>query len=753
MVVPNRASESVTTPLSVYLSTSATVTNLTLDGPGGQTVPLIIGGQSDNRVDTTIPAFTLAPGSWSVQTTTLGSVEQSPQVLTITGSTTGLSIIGVSSGASNQGLVRMHVLATDPPPVGQESFAAVPEVFLQPHNSAANAIRVDDRDFVSAGDVAISLPAGIAAGTYDLVAINADGATGVVSSGLTISALPAPVIKRRVPEVSPNTTGQVVTLYGTNFGASAPTVSASCVDSAGNPTAQPQATVGPATATSVVVTFNFSALSPGSTCRLGLITAEGQIAYANQAISNTSLNLGPVATMSSGLQVGRRGLVLLAGPAAPEGHRLYAIGGDDGAISGAMNSVESAPLGANGALGMFRDETSLPQPVTFAGGITVGDYLYVIGGNNGVTQLDKAFRSRVLRDMNDPTFQVLDATPAPASGSGLGAGLWRYRIAPLSSAADLDNPSGEGLPGAELSVDVPVVPGGVQITLNFSTTLTNIDSFAIYRSPSAGASTFERLATVANTGQPTYTDIGGTTSAGTAPRALGSLGNWIPLPNMSSGREGPAIAAAPDPSNAALTYVYAIAGGSGPTTALTSYEYLQITTLPDGHQLLASTWTAGAQTLSTTAREYLGAWTADSFSTAWIPSGTTYIYAGPGASSLGTGVNSVDAGKVAAGGDLGVWDTSPQDVVGQNWGYATAQADNRLYIVGGANGTPSSTIKVATIGVAPPTFGAGAWNIDAAMLGSGVVYAGAAATDGFIYVAGGQTGLSQADTMVQRIQK
>lgn len=757
MVVPNRAYAYANTPLSVYLSTSATATDITLDGPGGQTVSLVLSGQSGNRVDATIPAGTLDPGLWSVQATTLGSVAQSPQLLLISGTTGTLSLDRVTpAGASSQSLAHMHVLATDPPPAGQESFAAMPELFLQLHNTP-DVIRIEDRDFVSAADIAISLPAGVAPGSYDLIAINADGATGVQPNAVTIFANAAPTIARSVPEVSPATTGQQVMLYGANFGATAPTASASCVDSLGNPVGLPSAIAGTpnANGTAVTVTFNFATLSNGDICILQLQTADGQYAsYAYQPITSPSLNLGPVTPMSSALQTGRRGPVLLAGPVAPEGRRLYAIGGDNGSAAGAMSSVESAPIGAYGALGAFRDELSLPQPITLAGGVAVGDYLYVIGGNNGTGPVADAYRSRVLRDLRVPALQTVAALPAPAAGSGLASGLWRYRVAPLSSAADPDNPSGEGLPGAELSVDVPAVQNGVQITLTFDTSLPNIDNFAIYRSPSAGAEGFERLAVVPNVGTTTYTDTGGATISGTAPLPLGALGNWATLPSMATVREGAAVAIAPDPGDATKNYIYAIAGRSSPTLASTSYEYLTVTTAFDGTQSVASSWSSGISALST-ARANLGAWVADSFSTSSIPSGTIYIYAGPGVSSAGTtGVNSVDAGSVAVGGDLGSWNPSPQDAPTPSWGYATAQADNRLYLIGGANGAPSSGVHVAFIGASPPLLLAGAWNNEGASLAHGVVYAGAAAADGFIYIAGGQTDSpSSADTIVQRIVK
>jgi hypothetical protein len=144
-----------------------------------------------------------------------------------------------------------------------------------------------------------------------------------------------------------------------------------------------------------------------------------------------------------------------------------------------------------------------------------------------------------------------------------------------------------------------------------------------------------------------------------------------------------------------------------------------------------------------------------SYSTSAIPQGTTYIYAGPGASSSGiTGVNSVDAGSVAAGGDLGAGSMSPQDVSTMSWGYSTAQADNRLYLIGGANGSPSSGVKAATIGASPPLFAPAPWNNEGATLVHATVYAGATAADGFIYIAGGQTNSpSPADTVVQRIAK
>lgn len=764
LVVPTRVSALALTPITAYLTSDppppvsgSPVTSLVLLGPSGESVPLSIVSDvaTPNRVDALIPVG-LAPGVWGLRSTTDdGYVGLLAQALTITNTTTTLSLSGaVPNVVSNNALTRIDLAATDPAPSGSESFVVLPEVFLHANGASSTpAVRIEDRELLSAAQFRVSIPAGLAPGAYDVIAIDPDGSTGVLSSGLTIVASAAPKISKLVPATAIDQTAQSITLRGTNFGAAAPTVSATCVDSAGaNAGFVPGVAAAP-TSTSVAVTFDFSTLGSDSQCRIDLTTIDGlRTSYSNLPILSPSLYcLGGSSTITGQtLLQGRRAGVLLAGPIATEGHRLYMIGGDTGIATGALSSVESTSVDGFGALGAFRQERyALPTALTFSAGVRVGDYLYVVGGNDGTGPTNSAYRSRVLRDQRTPRIIDLEALPAPAPG-GLGAGLWHYRIAPRFPSNDPDNPDGEGLPGALLSVELPPIANGTQPTLTWNV-VAGANDYVVYRTPTAGMATmFERLAVV-SAPATAYTDAGAATVLGQTPLPTGSLANWRSLPVLTANREGAGVAAAADPVNANRWYVYAIAGKNSPTLALTSDEFIQVDVGIDASQSVAASWVSGIASLGQ-AREHLGVWAMDADDTPLITAPTTYVYSGPGATVAGGAANAVDAAQVQAGGNWIAWDSSPKDVTTSNVGGALAQARECLFLIGGTSGLPSAGIIKAVVVGPPPTLAANSWNTSGTTLQRGRVFAGAAIANGFIFVAGGQSdALMPADNTVERV--
>jgi hypothetical protein len=746
-VLPNRVSALATTSISIYFSSDVSASSLDLVGPSSQIVPLSFSGNPTyaNRVDALVPTG-LAAGLWSVQATDgNGNVGLLSQALTVTNSTSSLALSAITpSVASTFALTRANLTAS--------GFVAMPEVFLQPSGSAAQAIRVDDREFVSGTDVSISIPAGLGAGSYDVIAINPDGSTGVLSSGLAVVASFAPQIDKLVPASSVASIAQQVILQGVGFGSSAPTVSASCVDSSGLPQVPISGVVGSSSATSVSVTFNFASLPSNSECRIDLTTIDGLItSFSNLPVLSPAAScIGGPSSIEGTLQQGRRGGVLLSGPSTPEGRRLYMIGGDTGTTTGALSSVESAAVDSLGNLSAFRYENyALPQVLTFSGGVRVGDYLYLVGGNNGTSQEKVAYRSRVLRDQRTPAILDLDAIPA-SSGSGLAAGLWSYRVSPQFPGIDPDNPNGEGLPGGLLDVELPALPAGTQLTIVWNA-VSGVSGYAIYRSPTVGTvGTYELLANV-SAGTTSYVDTGSATTPGQIPLPLGSLANWRLLPTLNTAREAPAVVSAPDPVTANRWYVYGIAGRDSAVSVVGSYEFLSVDIQPDGSQTLGSNWTSGSMVLPTP-RYQLGAWAMGPDDVPAISSGT-YVYAGPGSDASASAVKDVNVGLVASGGDLGSW-VSVKNVTGGIFGASTAQDLGCMFLIGGANGAPSTGIVEGLVSSSPPTLTATSWNSTGILLQRGRVYAGATSANGFIFIAGGQSSApSPADNSVERIEQ
>ena len=79
--------------------------------------------------------------------------------------------------------------------------------------------------------------------------------------------------------------------------------------------------------------------------------------------------------------------------------RLYLIGGVDGRRY--LDSVESAPVDADGRIGPWTATTPLPAPRGFAGAAVVGDFIYLGGGargGHGKVLLAEVIRAPVLSD-------------------------------------------------------------------------------------------------------------------------------------------------------------------------------------------------------------------------------------------------------------------------------------------------------------------------------------------------------------------
>ncbi len=91
------------------------------------------------------------------------------------------------------------------------------------------------------------------------------------------------------------------------------------------------------------------------------------------------------------LQQGRYGLA-----AASWGEYLYALGGITG--SEYLDRVEFARLGPSGDVGPWRDNTSLPEPLSNFNTLVVGDVLYVLGGAGPGRYSNRVYRASIRAD-------------------------------------------------------------------------------------------------------------------------------------------------------------------------------------------------------------------------------------------------------------------------------------------------------------------------------------------------------------------
>lgn len=681
-----------------------------------------------------------------------------PDAIRVTDTTT-VTIRNVSppfGGTAADTAIQLFRNPTAPPP-GDRPFVATPRVYLNPTMPMPTdvAVEVQSVAFLDGDRITGVVPAGTPAHAYDVVLVNPDGTVGLLPSsvmnGYTETAAPPPEIDVATPASIVGASGQVVTLTGRNF-AVGDTVGLRCVDGGGAPLPAPAVTsAAPACAAGActqVVTINASTLPAGSVCVVRVTnpdTAFGELSAIG--VTNSSLNLnaphaGPMLT------VGRRALVAAAGNATATSRFVYAVGGDSGAVTGALASVEYAPVDPFGTIGAFAVQPyPLGAPRTLAAAVTIGRYIYVVGGNAGAGAVATAERGLILSPRETPRLTDLDVALRP---TGLAPGRYHYRVSAVFADTDPDNPGGESLASDEFTVRVPSFPGQqVALTLVWSpprdslgVNLPNVIGYRVYRTALAdGAPGSEVLLGPAAVTAPgtTFVDDGSLVPGAARPLPLGSTGRWRALPSLGAAREGLALAWARDPVNPATAYVYAVGGRSNATTALTSYEYLPITIAAGGRQSVAAAWTAGGANALSAARWQLGAWVADRSVSTTYPAATTYVFAGGGQSAAGAGVGTVEAAQVGAGGALAAWnDAGVQNFGVSASGYGTCAANGQLFTFGGQQGSPSKGAKSAVL-AAPPGLAAGAWNDEGLSMTRGRYLHGSAVQSAFIFLLGGQT--------------
>ncbi len=759
---PEVVYDGINTTVTVYVTTINWPVTVQIAPHGTTTLtslaPIPVPGHP-NRVQVVIPAAQ-AVGAYDLyvdDATSCPSVL--PNAVTVTATTT-VSIQSVTpgfgwSGSTTAVTVKRDAAAAAP---GNQPFVATPRAFFNPvGGTTAPAIQARSVSFVDGDTLTAVVPAGQTPGHYDLVLVNPDGTVGLLASAFTVEANPPPVVAAVTPSSIVGQAGQVVTASGSNFDdVAGVTVAMQCRDALGNPLAAPAATAGTVTCASasscsVPVTIDGSVLHVGSVCVLRLTNVgDGSFFdYSSVGVTNSSLNLtSPLA--GSPLTTGRRALVASAGNATPASRFVYAVGGDGGAAAAGapFADVERAPVDLFGNMGAWSvvPRTALSTPRAFAGSATAGRYLYVFGGTDGAGTLASAERAMILDPAEVPTLDVGDIFAAP---TGLDPGYWIYRVSALFSAADLDNPGGESLPSDEVILRVPSFTGKkIQVLLSWQAPrdslgapLPGVAGYAVYRTPAVNGISGQEvlLATVPGGTTLQYTDDGAAVPGTQTPLPIGSVGRWAQLPALNVARKAPAGAAAADPVTSGRFYVYALLGANAAGTALTSYELLPVTVQANGHQVVGTAWAPGASGVAN-GRSELGAWVVDSVTSGLVPPPDTYVYLGGGAQST-----DVDAGRVAAGGDLGSF-TAQRKFGGTQAGYGVCAANGQLFTFGGAGAAPSSGATSASIATPLPGLAPGAWNSQGITLASPRYLAGSAVQSAFIFLAGGQTATGASST-------
>lgn len=643
------------------------------------------------------------------------------------------------------------VLGEATPPAGMLAFEPVPRLYLNPASPDADTVAtpVEAVTFLAGDRLTAIVPRGLPVDLYDLIVVNPDGAVGLLEDAFEVTADAPPTIDTISPGSVENSTGQTFTVLGADFRAA--DVTLRCLDRDSGAVSDHDPTEAGGTPTSVDATFDASSLANGAVCIVRVTNSDGTYGeFSALTITNPSQNLGMPA-LGTDLGTPRRAPAAASASATRAARFVYAIGGDDGGLAGALDTVESMPVDIFGAPGAFTEQRyRLRRARTFGGAVRVGRFLYVVGGHDGADDVATVERAYVLDPAERPS--VVDLEIQVTMDEGLDPGLYYYRVAAVRPDDHPNNPTGETLASERFPVilpDIGVAGRALRVVLVWSD-VPGAAGYRIYRSPApddpAGA---ERLLAEVGAGEVTYTDTGLDPTGDQAPLELGATGVWRRAATLASARRGAAVATIRDPDDPAVWHIYA-AGGRGAAGNLDSIEVVSVTVLPGGRQTVADPRTA-TPALGT-ARWQAGGYGVDHEIASRVAEGEPWLYvaAGTTAAAGGSAVADCDAFMVQPGGDLGarvvVDRMSPAGA-----GFGHAAANNFLHVFGGSGGTASAGIRSAEqCGPGRPCTSGGMdppdppdlvnWNNAGVNLGVARVHMGTAVLPGFIYIVGGTDG-------------
>ncbi len=670
--------------------------------PTGQpqdAVELVFTYDDDQRVQAVIPAG-LAAGSYAVQVTddlgcsgTLGDALSVVEQLSVAIDRVELPF-GWTSGTTG-----VNVYSPADPGPDMTGFVATPRFYLNPSAGGPGALASELRKtaYVSATRATAVVPAGLPVGMYDLVAVNPDGATGLLVDAFEVTAEPPPVVTDLAPSSLVNQDIRTLIVLGENF--RDPVFSATCRQPDGSDV-DLTGSVENFDATSIEVSIDFvtQTIQDGSTCIVRITNADGTYAdFSALGVTNPSLNLESF-DPTGDLNLARRAPCAAYGEPLPGARFVYAIGGDDGTTQDSTaatyhDSIEFAAVDPYGDLSPWATlPYALPGPRSFLACATVGHFVYAVGGNGGAGAEATAWRAQVLDPDDAPQISDIDLVLDPEAAMAFAPGRYSYRLAAVMAADDPVNPGGETLASDPFLVQIPDIPEQVSISLAWDA-LPGAVAYRLYRTAGPGEpSGTETLLVELDGAILAFTDDGSQAVGVDQPLPFGALGRFASLPDLTAHREGAALAVATDPADPSLQYLYLMGGRDETGTGLASVERLSIQHTGDGAQTVGADWIAGGADIGA-ARWQLGAFVADDLSASGImPVGETWIYAAGGLSDdLFSLVPDVVAMQVEAGGALGE-SAGARYALGTmqpyRAGYAAMLFNDQLFAFGGTNAMP-----------------------------------------------------------------
>jgi hypothetical protein len=587
------------------------------------------------------------------------------------------------------------------------AFVPYPSVYISPHNSVnSTIIQLSAVDILSSYSLASSIPPNMALGTYDLIVVNPTGDVGFLANALTVTPNPPPQIDDVIPLYYTFNKVGSGTIIGSGFSVTNVTVQVNCLLSSGSYSYIP-ASGTPLSSTQVAATFDFTGVSSGAYCVVILTNSDGQYsmfsAITTKSTSGNLVGWVPTAPTFLNMQVPRRGHALIVGKATNTNQFIYALGGDNGNKDQNTQTLERAPIDIFGTIGNFQlvPYNYLPQGRTFTAAITLGRFIYVIGGYwnvDGITALSSSIRAEILNPKDIP-FVTATILLVDSGTSQFTEGYWLYAVSAIYGPNDPTNPRGESLRSDILSLYLPSTANKLQVQLSW-TPLPRAVGYRIYRTgaPNMNATALYLLVEIDS---PTtiYIDTGGPVDGVTTPLSIGTLGKWQDIPGLNTPREGLALAVGQDPIQTDLWYLYALFGRDGNGVYLNTYEILTINTSTPEQM-----WTGGWQQQVAYVNNFgpaieradCGAVSATSRDTGTIPVNQTWIFI-PGGATTGGGAltQNLLAAEVLPGGNLSfnvlICGNSPCSTNSLGLGYCTIQATGIIYFMGGYGNSLTAT--------------------------------------------------------------
>jgi hypothetical protein len=724
-------------------------------------------GDGPNGFDATVP-------DTSVADTSVADSADSADAADAADANIGMNLDGGACDGGNLTVTSVTPkfgLATDKTSitVSGSGFQATPKLYLK---SGATLIPLTGVAFVSSTSVTGTVPSGVAAGTYDVVAINPGDCAGDLVGSFKVVVDPAPQILTVSPQTGTtqaDVTGVVIT--GCNFPATATvaTVSSALVEQAQVVTSPPA--VLNANDPNCNDTDSFTMTVTIQTKTLPLATGAYLVRvknpngtfgdYSSFVVSNPTGNLTGGWKPSTSLNTGRRSLGFAAGRIDDARRFLYAVGGEitDGT---ALKTVEVAQVDRFGQLGKWTIGRN--QLVTARSGLAVveqGKYLYAIGGTSSKggtggatptgTPLGTVERAKILELSGAP--KITD--PVNVAGGTVAKGTYYYKVAAVLSGADPAT-AGETLPTDE-AVATLAATGSVQLTWTAPATGT-VDHYRVYRTKAAdGVSGTEVLLKdgIAS-GTLTYTDTGADVPGTETPLTIGETGLWIDTgQTLFKPRLDTAAAIVPDPTG---NLWIEVAGGWGTCVAT-----LGIMNCTEKASLSADGASLGAFAANVTLltqprmRHGLAVMTAKNGPptfTANAGASTAFLVAA-GGKGVNTVSKTVEFSLVGATGVTGTW-ANPNGGVVAGGGFANQRDGMQLlissgygYALFGGSATADQSAQASNLSATAFTFAN--WSNAGANLATALGRYGAASESAYFYVAGGTTNDADALTSVFQV--